>query len=152
MTQVIDRQHCDVPDYFIHTVTTCACGDDPVQIPLDRRTSSNHWCTGTLKMLDNFGTTIYVYNQYTFEQLRSMLDQGRMDAYLTCISRLSQVRIVCVFDFFFKSIANAIYQLLIFEQKKTYVKVHCQCHIPTLNFRTKKNICKSPLPMRYTNS
>ena len=41
-------------------------------------------------MFDGFGATTYIYNPYTFEQLRGML-VGRMDTYLRCISRLSQV-------------------------------------------------------------
>lgn len=90
MTQALDATNCDVPDYFIHRATSCACGDDPVQIPAPRRRGSPYWCTGTLEMLDPFGEATYVHNPYTYEQLRVMLAGGRMDAYLRCISRLAQ--------------------------------------------------------------
>lgn len=90
MAQIFDSRNCDVPDYYIYKSTTCACGDDPVQIPLVRRTESMHWCTGTLRMLDGFGKSTYIYNPYTFEQLRSMLSDGKMDSYLECISKKAQ--------------------------------------------------------------
>lgn len=37
LIQVIDSAHCKMPDYYIYKVPTCACGDDPVQIPPERR-------------------------------------------------------------------------------------------------------------------
>lgn len=81
MAQLLDSKNCDVPDYYIYKSTTCACGDDPVQIPLERRTQSMYWCTGTLKMLDGFGKSTYVYNPYSFEQLRSMLGGSRYELF-----------------------------------------------------------------------
>lgn len=89
MAQVLDTENCKVPDYYIHRTTTCACGDDPVQIPIVRRRESQYWCTGTLKMLDGFGKPTYVYNPWSFEELRLMLE-GSMDEYLECISKMVQ--------------------------------------------------------------
>lgn len=92
MAQAMDAVHCKVPDYYIHKATTCACGDDAVQIPEERRTEGvkehAHWCTGTLKMLDGYGTPLFVYNPYTFQELFDMVEG--MDAYLRCLSKLTQ--------------------------------------------------------------
>lgn len=93
LAQALDTEHCSVPDYYIHQYTTCSCGDDPVTIPnsmAGTTAGSQYWCTGTLRMLDPFGAVSYIYNPYTFAQLRAALSGGRMDAYLRCISRLSQ--------------------------------------------------------------
>jgi hypothetical protein len=42
-------------------------------------------------MLDGFGAPTYIHNPYTFEELRAKLAGGRMDTYLRCISRTSQL-------------------------------------------------------------
>jgi hypothetical protein len=90
MVQELDSSHCKVVDYYIHNMTTCACGDDAVRIPLERRNSRDyaHWCSGTLKMIDGFGNVKYVYNPYTYTELYSKV--WGMDAYLECISKKSQ--------------------------------------------------------------
>lgn len=108
-----------MPDYYIFKAPTCACGDDAVRIP-DARAEEGinekaHWCTGTLRMTDGFGNPRcvwficffildsnnannqkfrpmrrYVYNPYTYKQLRTML-RGLVDPYLECISMRGQV-------------------------------------------------------------
>lgn len=90
MVQQLDSAHCKVVDYYIHNVTTCACGDDAVRIPQERREDREyaHWCRGTLKMIDPFGNVIYVYNPYTYSELYDKV--AGMDRYLECISKKSQ--------------------------------------------------------------
>jgi hypothetical protein len=83
-----------MPDYYIYKAPTCACGDDPVRIPPERRNEGidkkAHWCTGTLRMTDGFGNPKYIYNPMTYGQLRTAL-QGKIDPYLECISMRSQL-------------------------------------------------------------
>lgn len=92
MAQVIDAPHCKLPDYYIHKAPTCACGDDPVRIPDIRRNEGirehAHWCTGTLQMQDGFGNLVYVWNPFTYKQLRSLAPAGSIDRYLRCISEM----------------------------------------------------------------
>ena len=92
MAQVLDSQNCKVPNYYLYKVTQCACGDEAVEIPAERRNEGlaegAHWCTGTLKMIDGFGNPTFVYNGFTYEQLKSKL--GSMDQYLECLSKQSQ--------------------------------------------------------------
>ena len=80
-SQVIDSAHCKMPDYYIYKAPTCACGDDPVRIPQERRSegleAKAHWCVGTLQMTDGFGNPKYVYNPYTYGELRSMMTGKR---------------------------------------------------------------------------
>jgi hypothetical protein len=89
LIQVSDTKNCRVPDYYLHSVTTCACGDDPVQIPLSQRTKSltdyAHWCVGTLKLSDEFGKVIFVYNKYPYQVLLEQF--GSLDDYLRCLSQ-----------------------------------------------------------------
>jgi len=92
---VLDSANCNMPDYYIHKATSCACGDDALRIPLDRRSEGMgnraHWCTGTLRMNDGFGNPIYVYNPYSYEDLLKMIGPpGVIDKYLLCISELHE--------------------------------------------------------------
>ena len=89
--QVLDAANCNMPDYYIHKATSCACGDDALRIPDDRRTESleerAHWCTGTLRMNDGFGNPIYIYNPYSYDELLQLIGPpGTIDRYLLCIS------------------------------------------------------------------
>lgn len=81
----MDSANCKMPDYYTYQAPTCACGDDPVLIPSDRRregiTEKAHWCTGTLRMSDGFGNPKYVYNPYTYDELREFL-RGRVDKWV----------------------------------------------------------------------
>ena len=91
--QVLDSANCNMPDYYIHKATTCACGDYPLRIPLDQRmqglSERAHWCTGTLRMNDGFGNPIYVFNPFSYEELLQLIGPpGIVDAYLLCISAL----------------------------------------------------------------
>jgi hypothetical protein len=90
MVQNIDSDRCSVIDYYIHNMTTCACGDDPVSIPAERKTDGTyaHWCKGTLKMIDGFGNVNYIYNPYTYQELFDKVEG--MSQYLECLSRKSQ--------------------------------------------------------------
>ncbi len=94
VTQVIDSAHCKMPDFYIFQTPRCACGDDPVRIPHERRTEGwkekAHWCTGTLRMTDGFGNPKYIYNPLTYDELREAL-RGKVDRYLECISRRGQL-------------------------------------------------------------
>jgi hypothetical protein len=62
--QVLDSGNCKLPDYYLYKAPTCACGDDPVRIPAERRNEGldkkAHWCTGTLRMTDGFGKPMWV--------------------------------------------------------------------------------------------
>lgn len=90
----MDSAHCKMPDYYIYKAPTCACGDDPVRIPLERRTEGiaqkAHWCSGTLQMADGFGNPRYVYNPHTYDELRGMM-ASKIDPYLECISMHGQL-------------------------------------------------------------
>lgn len=83
-----------MPDFYIFQTPRCACGDDPVRIPHERRTEGlvekAHWCTGTLRMTDGFGNPKYIFNPLTYDELREAL-RGKVDRYLECISRRSQL-------------------------------------------------------------
>jgi len=85
MAQVIDSEHCKLPDYYIHKAPTCACGDDAVRIPDSRRreglSEHAHWCSGTLQLQDGFGNSVHVFNPYTYDQLRAMAVPGSIDRY-----------------------------------------------------------------------
>ena len=91
--QVLDSANCNIPDYYIHKATSCACGDDPLRIPMERRTEGlgqkAHWCTGTLRMNDGFGNAIYVFNPFSYDELHQRAGPpGTIDRYLRCISEL----------------------------------------------------------------
>jgi hypothetical protein len=83
----MDSAHCKMPDYYTYKAPTCACGDDPVRIPPERRNEGleerAHWCTGTLRMTDGFGNPKYVYNPLSYAELRSQLGGGRVDRCMT---------------------------------------------------------------------
>jgi hypothetical protein len=53
-----------MPDFYLFKAPTCACGDDAVRIPAQRRNEGledkAHWCTGTLRMTDGFGKPRWV--------------------------------------------------------------------------------------------
>jgi hypothetical protein len=74
-----------MPDYYIFKAPTCACGDDPVRIPSERRKDGikqmAHWCTGTLRMSDGFGNPKYIYNPLSYDDLRMAL-HGKVDRYV----------------------------------------------------------------------
>ena len=97
MAQVLDSEHCHVPDYYIYKSVTCACNDSAVQIPLLNQTQGlaefAHWCTGTLSMVSSFGREVFIYNKYSFAELKRLLQAGRVDGqpsridnYLKCLS------------------------------------------------------------------
>ena len=67
----------------------CACGDQPYIVP-DARAAQTwvdqaFWCSGTLAMLAYDGSTQYVWNPYSLQQLRDRM--GGLDRYLECVSR-----------------------------------------------------------------
>lgn len=92
VAQQFDAVNCKVIDYYISEATTCACGDDALEIPQANREKGlqdhAHWCTGTLRMIDGFSNEKFVYNPYSLEELGARL--GTMDQYLDCISRKTQ--------------------------------------------------------------
>lgn len=95
--QVLDSANCNMPDYYIHKATSCACGDDALRIPDERRSEDiskkAHWCAGTLRMNDGFGNPIYVYNPFSYGELHEKAGPpGTIDKYLRCISELEQPR------------------------------------------------------------
>lgn len=92
--QVLDSSNCNMPDYYIHKATSCACGDDPLRIPDDRRSEGldqrAHWCTGTLRINDGFGNPLYVFNPFSYgELLQRIGPPGIVDRYLLCISEMN---------------------------------------------------------------
>jgi hypothetical protein len=89
MAQTIDETNCKLPDYSMHKVLTCACGDKAVAIRSAQARSSiyAHWCTGTLKLLDGFGRVTYVDNKITYHSLVAAMPT--ISQYLQCISRLT---------------------------------------------------------------
>jgi hypothetical protein len=62
--QAIGAANCKMPDFYLFKAPSCACGDDAVRIPEQRRTegleAKAHWCTGTLRMTDGFGKPRFV--------------------------------------------------------------------------------------------
>lgn len=88
MAQVLDAHNCRLPNYYMHKTTQCACNDTAVRIPLNVQNDSKYWCTGTLRMLDEMGNPVFIYNEYTYEQLRDLA--AGMDSYLACVARLAQ--------------------------------------------------------------
>lgn len=90
MVQAIDSPHCHLPNFYMHELLTCACGDKPAIIPPDRQQgdyrSHEHWCSGTLLMTDGFGEPVFVFNPFSYTQLKSKL--GDVQSYLRCLSQL----------------------------------------------------------------
>lgn len=97
MAQVLDAEHCRVPDYYIYKSVTCACNDSAVQIQAVNQTQGlnefAHWCTGTLSMVSSFGRQVFIYNKYSFAELKRIIQAGRVDGepsrvdnYLKCLS------------------------------------------------------------------
>lgn len=69
-------------------VFTCACGDTPFKIPLERAKEDYmdgaFWCSGTLNMLGTDQNPIVVFNPYSYYELQSQL--SGLDRYLECVS------------------------------------------------------------------
>jgi hypothetical protein len=80
---------CNPPDFSMRVVVTCACGDRPLSIQASRRAQDiqarAHWCSGVLSMLDGAGQPMFVYNPYTYDQVREKA--AGMQAYLDCVSQ-----------------------------------------------------------------
>lgn len=97
LVQVVDTENCKAPDFFAHKVVQCACGDDAVRIPPEKRSQGladfAHWCSGTLQIPTVAGDFVYVFNPLSYEQIVAALGSGRepgapgrLDDYLQCIS------------------------------------------------------------------
>ncbi|KAJ1468673.1 hypothetical protein T484DRAFT_3629597 [Baffinella frigidus] len=89
MVQVSDVQHCKLRDAAVSQQGQCACGDDPVRIPEVHGTQSVQklafWCTGFLRMETAFGTPLYVFNPYTYEEL--VRAAYGTDVFLDCLGK-----------------------------------------------------------------
>ena len=76
MVQVSGTAHCKLRDASVQSSGQCACGDDVVKIPLERAQEgfpqNAFWCTGFLLMETPLGTPLYVFNPYTYFQLRKL--------------------------------------------------------------------------------
>lgn len=70
----------------------CACGDESLKISPERARETvdeySHWCTGTLKLQDAFGNTVFINNPHSFQSLTEMMGD-KVDSYLECISKLN---------------------------------------------------------------
>ena len=89
LVYVADFKHCKLPDTTMKDVVTCACGDTPMQIPDSQANvgvyQSAFWCTGTLGMLERGGGSKIIFNPYTFQELRDVME-GKITEYLACVS------------------------------------------------------------------
>jgi hypothetical protein len=87
--QVADVSGCRLADTSMRLVGTCACGDTPVEIPVENagRTflDSAFWCTGTLRMTMPDGSAKIIFQPNTLADLRAAA-APRLDRYLDCIS------------------------------------------------------------------
>lgn len=66
----------------------CACGDTGYQIVKKSETwqSQGFWCSTTMSMLHYDGTTRYVWNPYSLEELEQTLTADKLDAYMQCVA------------------------------------------------------------------
>ena len=74
----------------------CACQDSPYRIVASRRADSwqsqGFWCSSTLTMMNFDGTTKYVWNPFSIEELEQVLGAltpsgiTRLDEYLMCVA------------------------------------------------------------------
>jgi len=74
----------------------CACGDAEFKIVQRRRTDTwqtqGFWCSSTLTMMNFDGTTKYVWNPYSLEELEQMLraagpsGKPKLDEYMECVA------------------------------------------------------------------
>ena len=87
MVQVSDVQHCKLRDPSVTQQGQCACGDDPVRIPVLHAIESveTHafWCTGILRMETPFGTPLFIFNPYTYDELLTAAEGT--DKFLQCL-------------------------------------------------------------------
>jgi hypothetical protein len=88
VVQSIDVGSCKLPDFYMHDVFNCSCGDTPYSIPQTRAARSPFWCTGTLTMLSrDKQESILVYNPFSFAELQNLLSENdAIVRYLECVS------------------------------------------------------------------
>lgn len=80
---------CRAPDWTTRVMYQCPCGDQPVMIPPYRRSQTYldgaYWCSTVMALLNFDGTVKYVWNPFSLQQLKDML-QGKLDIYLECVA------------------------------------------------------------------
>jgi hypothetical protein len=89
VVQSADREHCKLPNFAVQHSFHCACNDDSYKVA-DTRISetwmnSAFWCSTTMSMLQPDGSTKYIWNPYSLQQLKGFL-RTTLDPYLHCVA------------------------------------------------------------------
>ena len=74
---------CNPPDSHLKEIVECACDDTRLSIPNDVDPFAL-WCTGTLSMVDSSGHEYFVYNPFTYQELRQM--SSGLQTYVNCMT------------------------------------------------------------------
>lgn len=86
--QTADQKNCRAPDWTTRVLYRCPCGDQPVEIPSERRAETYldgaYWCSTTMTMLDFDGSVRYIWNPFSMSQLKERL--GDFNGYLDCVA------------------------------------------------------------------
>ena len=79
---------CKASDFSLRTLYRCPCNDKGVSISAIRQQETYEhgafWVSGVLQLISPSGGVLFVWNPYSFAELRSKL--GNLDTYLECMS------------------------------------------------------------------
>jgi len=69
----------------------CACNDNSFSIVPKRKIETwqenAFWCSGTMTMLEYDGTTKYVYNPFSLQELSDIISENnKFETYLQCVA------------------------------------------------------------------
>ena len=105
---------CKASDFSLRTLYKCPCNDQGVSISAIRQQETYEhgafWVSGVLQLISPSGGALFIWNPYSFAELRSKL--GNLDTYLECMSTTGencvaptdpifekqQVRFICLFS------------------------------------------------------
>ena len=82
---------CKLPDMSAKDSFSCACNDNSYKITESRSVENwqtpAFWCSGTLSLLEYDGSTKYVWNPFSLQELESIINNGnKFQEYLQCVS------------------------------------------------------------------